>query len=36
MTVAGNYSFFCGNGNAVHHIRTGFFIYKAMSAVKRV
>jgi hypothetical protein len=34
---AGDYNFFYGNGNADHHLRTGFFVHKSIiSAVKRV
>jgi hypothetical protein len=34
---AGDYTFFNGNGNADHHLGTGFFVHKgSISAVKRV
>jgi hypothetical protein len=34
---ADDYTFFYGNGNAIYHLRTGFFIHKAViTAVMRV
>jgi exonuclease III len=35
--LAGDYTFFYGNGNADHHLRTGSFVHKRfISAVRRV